>query len=64
MDGASAIKEAIKELPLQERAVAVALKFIFDQIKTLASKEQEEIQQEHAKCLESFKALERQVIIC
>jgi len=48
-------------LPLQERAVAVALKHIFDKIKELEEEETRETQKVHQTFIARFKEIEQKV---
>lgn len=51
-------KENIIALPLAERAVAVALKHVFDQIKLIEEEENKEVQALHSASIGKFKAVE------
>jgi hypothetical protein len=54
-------KENIISLPLQERAVAVALKHVFDQIKKIEEEENAEVQELHHSFMTKFKEVEENV---
>ena len=54
-------KENIIALPLAERAVAVALKYVFDQIKLIEEEENKEVQALHSASIGKFKAVEDSV---
>jgi hypothetical protein len=55
-------KENIMSLPLQERAVAVALKHLFDEIKQLEDEENQEVQNIHHSFIGRFKEVENNVL--
>lgn len=62
MDAANE-KESLIALPLQERAVAVALKHIFDKIKELEEEETRETQKIHQTFIARFKDIEHKVLL-
>lgn len=54
-------KENILALPLPERAVAIALKHVFDQIKLIEEEENKEVQALHTASIGRFKEVEENV---
>ena len=62
-EGIDFVKQSLKEVPLQERSVLVALRFIQDQIEQLNIKEREEVAQTHQKFVTKFTAFDKRVSI-